>query len=86
MINCLSVAVHAFCMCIWTSFSVDETLPPRYMNWTTNFSRLPFNEEMAPFYLKYELSFIRVHDETNVSYCLIEAKQQRFGLSKCIFE
>ena len=41
----LSIVVHASLMHMLTSLSVDEILLPRYMNWTTNFRSLPFNED-----------------------------------------
>ena len=31
---------------------VDEILLPKYMNWSTNFRVLPFNEKMALSWLK----------------------------------
>ena len=42
-----SIAVHILLMNISTLLSVDEILLPRYMNWSTNFRDLLFNE-MAP--------------------------------------
>ena len=44
---------HYFVRCILTSFSVDETILPRYMNLSTNFRGLPFRVEMAPSRLKH---------------------------------
>ena len=35
-----------------TSLSVDEMLPPRYVNWSINLKCLPFNAEMVPSGLK----------------------------------
>ena len=43
-----SISIHALPTYMLTLLSVDEILPPRYVNWSTNFSGLPFNEEMAP--------------------------------------
>ena len=43
----LSIAVHILPMHMST-FSVDEILLPKYMNWSTNFSSFPFHEEMTP--------------------------------------
>ena len=37
MIAYLTIAVHTFTWCILTSFSVDEILLPRYVNWSTKF-------------------------------------------------
>ena len=48
MIDNLLVAAHAFPMCMVTLFSVDEILLPRYSNWSTNSSDLPFDKEMFP--------------------------------------
>ena len=45
--------VHALLICMLTSSSVNEILLLRYTNWFTNFRGLPFNEEMAPSWLKY---------------------------------
>ena len=40
-------------MHMMTSLSVDEILLPIYMNRSTNFKGLPFNEEMVPSLFKY---------------------------------
>ena len=48
----LSIAVHAFPMCILASLSVDEILLLRYVKWFTNF-RGSFNVEMVPSCLKH---------------------------------
>ena len=53
MINNLSITAHTFPMCMLTSLSVDEILLPRYMNWSTYFRSLPFDEVMALFCLKH---------------------------------
>ena len=50
MIDNLSIAVHAFARRILMSFSVDETLLPRYMNLSTNFMEPPFRVEMSIFW------------------------------------
>ena len=42
-----TIGVYALPMSILTSLTVDEILQPKYMNWSTNFISLPFNEEMA---------------------------------------
>ena len=44
----LSIAVYTFLMYMVTSLSVDEILLPRYVNGSTNFRGLLFNEQMAP--------------------------------------
>ena len=43
----LSIALDALFMCVLTSLSIDEILLPNYVNWSTNFRGLPFNE-LAP--------------------------------------
>ena len=51
MIDKLSIAVHAFAVCMFTPHSVNELLLPRYLRWFTNY--LPFNVDMAPSCLKH---------------------------------
>ena len=53
MVFNLLIAVNAFLMRMLTSLPVDEILLPSYMNWSTNFRRLIFHEEMAPSWLKH---------------------------------
>ena len=53
----ISIAIHALPMRIMTLLSVDEILLPKYMNWSSNFKRLPFHEEMAAFISK-QLNFV----------------------------
>ena len=53
MVNNLSMAVYAFTWHMLTSFSVDEILLPKYVNWSTNFRGLPFKVEMASFCFKH---------------------------------
>ena len=48
-IDNLSITVHALPIRSFTSISIHEILPLRYMNWSTNFRDLSFNETMAPF-------------------------------------
>ena len=43
-----------------TSLSVDEILPPTYMNWSANFRGLQLKAEMS-LCLKLKLIFICVH-------------------------
>ena len=52
MIDKLSIAVHAFVKHNVTSISVDETLLPRYVNFSTYFRRQPLRVEKASFRLK----------------------------------
>ena len=49
MIDNLSIIVHAFACQILMSFSVDETLLPRYMNLSTSFRETSFSVEMFLF-------------------------------------
>ena len=64
----LSVEVHAFPMRMLISFSVDEILQLRYVNWFTNFRGLPLEVEKAPPYLKHNgLCFICVHTKAIAS-------------------
>ena len=42
-----SITEHVLPIHVLTSFSVDEILLMSYMNWSTNFRGLPFNEGMA---------------------------------------
>ena len=45
MVDNLSIVVHALPLLMFTSLSVDEILPSRYMNWSTNLRGLSFNKE-----------------------------------------
>ena len=49
MIDNLSVAFQAFARHMLTSLSVDEMLPPTYVNSSTNFRGLSLRVEVAPF-------------------------------------
>ena len=49
MVVNLSIVVDALPMYMLTLLSVDEILLPSYINWSTNFRNLPFNEKMAPY-------------------------------------
>ncbi len=51
MIGSLSIAVHAFVSRVSMSFSVDETLLPRYVNLSTSFREVPSSVEMSPVWL-----------------------------------
>ena len=55
IIDSLSIAVNAFAGRILISLSVDETLPPRYVNLSTNSRGRPFWVEIAPSRLKHVL-------------------------------
>ena len=46
------IGVHALPMRMLTLLSVDEILLPWSMNWSPDFRGLPFNEEIAPSWLK----------------------------------
>ena len=53
MIDCLSIAVCAIAGCILISLSVDETLLPRYVNFSPNFREPLFKVEMILSWLKH---------------------------------
>ena len=85
MIDSLSVAVNAITRCISKSLSVDETLPQRYVNMSTNSRGRSLRLEMVFSRLKYTYSiFICVHGEPNAACCLLQATQQGFGWSRYI--
>ena len=65
IVDSLSIRVHALpnAFCKLTSLPVDKILLLRYMNWSTGFRGLLFNEEMAPFYLKCMNSVLSASDE-----------------------
>ena len=47
IIDNLPIAAHAFARRILTTLSVDETLLPKYVNLSTNFTKPPFGVESA---------------------------------------
>ena len=47
MIDSLSIAVYAFVSGVSMSFSVDETLLPKEVNFSTRFRELPPSVEMS---------------------------------------
>ena len=47
MIKRQSISIRAFPLHISTSFSVDEILLPMYVNQSSNFGGLPFNEKIT---------------------------------------
>ena len=51
MIESLSIAVHAFISRVSMSFSVDETLLPRYVNLSTSLREAPSSVVMLPVWL-----------------------------------
>ena len=53
MVDNLLIAVHVFPMHMLKSLSVDEILLPKYVNGSTDFKGLLFNEDMAPSFLKH---------------------------------
>ena len=71
-IDNLSIAVTNFARCMLTSFSVDEILLLRYVNWSTNFKSLPHEMKIALPCLKQVPRFICLHVETNASRCLLQ--------------
>ena len=52
-INNLSIVIYAFSMRKFTSVLVDRIWLSKYLNLSTNFSGLPFNEEIVPYCLKF---------------------------------
>ena len=48
MIDNKLIVVYAFASCILMSFSVDEMLLLRYVNFSTHFREPPFSVEMSP--------------------------------------
>ena len=86
IINSISIVVYVFARHILTSLSVDEIRLTRYVNLSTNFRRPSFRMEMAPSRLRHMFSvyFYCIHMKTNVSSCLLQAMQQRFGFGRCI--
>ena len=50
MIDSQSIAVHAFAKRKLMSFSLEDTLPPRYVNLSTNFREPLFRVKMSPFW------------------------------------
>ena len=51
MIESLSIAAHVFVSRVSMSFSVDETLLPMLVNWSTSFREVPSSVEMSPLWL-----------------------------------
>ena len=74
MIDNLSIAVNAFTKRIITSLSVDETLLLRYVILSTILRGPLLRVEVTPSRLKLIYSV-----KANVSFCLLEDKQQGFG-------
>ncbi len=48
MIDCLSIAVHAFVSRVSISFSVDEILLPSWVNLSTSFREVLSRVEVSP--------------------------------------
>ena len=61
MIDNLSIATHDFPLRMFTSFSVDDILLPRYVNWSTTAE----NGDVSFLFKTHELSFICVHEKVN---------------------
>ena len=73
MIDNLSIALKAFPILMLTSFSVDEILQPRNVNWFTNLGGLLLNfGDGFMLFETQELSFICIHIEANASRCLFQ--------------
>ena len=60
MMDNLSIAVHAFTVHMLTSFTVDEILLPKQLNWSTNFRGLPLKLVMVPSCLNHMNSVLFV--------------------------
>ena len=58
MIDRQSIAVHAFVSRVSMSVSVEETLLPRKVNFSTSFRELLFSVEMSPVWLKHIYSIL----------------------------
>ena len=58
MTDSSSIAVHAFVSRVSISFSVDETLLPRWVNLSSSFRELPSSVEMSPVWLKHMYSVL----------------------------
>ena len=78
MIDNLSIVINAFARGILISFSVDEMLLPRYVNFSTNFREPSFLIKTHIFH------FVCIHMEANTTYCLLQTMQLEFSLGRCI--
>ena len=58
IIDNLSIAVHTFVSRVSMSFSVDETLLPKYVNLSTSFREVPLSREMSPVWVKHIYSVL----------------------------
>ena len=85
IIDNLSIAVHTFAKYIIASLWVDEILPLRYVNWSSNFRGLLLEVEMTPPCLKHMNYFIWIHIEASVFCCSLYNRNSIWaGLSeKC---
>ena len=66
-----AIVDHALSMSMLTLFSVNEIFLPRYMNWFTNFWRLPFNGEMELYWLKHMDSILSELTQIPMSFAAI---------------
>ena len=78
----ISIVFPAFPKLMMTSLSIDEMLPSRYKNWSSNFKELPFRWLLL--FKRQELCFIWVHVEANAFCCLFQAMQFGIFLRWCI--
>ena len=58
MVDNLLIVVHRLFIRMLTPLLIDEILLPRYMNWSTNFRGLSFNEKKALPSLKHVISVL----------------------------
>ena len=84
MINNLLLAVHNFTKWFLISLSIDEILPPRYVNWSKVLEVC--HVEWNSFYFRsYGLCFIYIHVENKCCILIIITTQQRKKTSEDLF-
>ena len=77
-----NLVVHAFASCILITFSVDETLLPKYVNLSTKFREPPFSVDISSFLIKtLVLCFVCIHMDANATCCLLQILQESFSVS-----
>ena len=86
-IDNLLIAVHTFSMRMLPSFSVDEILLLRYVNWSSNFRGLPLKVKMALSWLNH-MNFLKiwVYIEANAFCYLLQAMLLGLSLGRYICE
>ena len=76
MIDNLPIAVHTFASRMLMSFSVDETLLPRYVNLSTSFRVPPLCGDVSFLIKTHVLRFVCIQVEANAACCLLHAVQR----------